>query len=677
MAEGPVQSVLRQVRKLVGSQDAQGLADGELLNRFTTHRDEAAFEVLMWRHGPMVLALCRRVLKNRHDAEDAFQATFLTLARKAASIAKHHSLGGWLSRVAYRIALRVKTSAKGSLPRRDGLNQLHASEGADQIGREDLRVLLDQEIERLPEKYRLPIVLCYFQGKTNQEAAQQLRCPVGTVFTRLHRARRLLRGRLSRRGLALSASTLAAALTQSRASAALPPTLVPAGVSAAARFAAGNSTAPGIVSPHAITLAEGALRAMKMTKVKLMTALLAVLALGVTVGGLVYAAIADDTATPEQPRPSSVQAEKKPQESPKPGVARVEDSRRLTSWREGPTFKGLAHPPYTIAFSNDGTGVAAADHQGFAKVWDVAKEKEHASFKWKTPAEVPAPKVYIPPVYTHAFSPDLKTLALGYEDGSIKLWNLTTGKVQITLQGHKSIVNWLSFCPDGKQMVSASYDDTIRLWDLAKEKELAAYQTKHEPLELAMSRDGKTLAAHLVPHRGRGNPNFADAYVTLLDGTTLKPRGPAFPVGAHAFTLSFALSPDGAVLATASMRHVVTLWDTKTGKELRKLPPGSYVAFAPDGKTLAVGLVEVKPKEGDWRHRAVALYDTATGEQTAFLGHVDELGRMAFAPDSKTLLRATGLGRNPAVNYAPGKEPTYWGGVQLWLAEPPSPGEQK
>jgi RNA polymerase sigma factor (sigma-70 family) len=184
-----------------------GLTDAQLLNRFLTKHDEAAFELLVWRHGPMVLRVCRRILRDVHGAEDAFQATFLTLACKAGSIGKQEAVSSWLYKVAYRVALRAQAgSTKRSTLEKPLIDCLagRSAEPSDEAAWRELGPLLDAEVRRLPEKYRAAFVLCYLEGKTNEEAAKELGCPKGTILSRLARARERLRKRLNQRGLALS-----------------------------------------------------------------------------------------------------------------------------------------------------------------------------------------------------------------------------------------------------------------------------------------------------------------------------------------------------------------------------------------------------------------------------------------------------------------------------------------
>jgi RNA polymerase sigma factor (sigma-70 family) len=203
--------VIRYIRRLAAGRPAD-LADGQLLERFASRRDEAAFAALVHRHGPLVLAVCRRVLADAHAAQDAFQDTFLVLARKAAALARPGSLAPWLYGVAYRTALKARTRAA----RRRGHERRAAAarplaSAPDEPGRAELRPALDAAVAALPEKYRAPLVLCYGEGRTVDEAARLLGCPRGTVATRLARARERLRRRLGGLALSLPAGLLAPA----------------------------------------------------------------------------------------------------------------------------------------------------------------------------------------------------------------------------------------------------------------------------------------------------------------------------------------------------------------------------------------------------------------------------------------------------------------------------------
>jgi RNA polymerase sigma factor (sigma-70 family) len=207
-----------------GASPAEELSDESLLEQFLSGEgmdSQEAFQALVVRHGPMVLGICRHVLNQDHDAEDAFQATFLVLARKGGSIRNRRVLAGWLHEVAYRIAIKARASAvRRRTLEREGMAMLPpAIEPNDQYQQaawNELRPVLHEEVNRLPDKYRIPVILSYLEGKTNEEVADLLQWPVGTVKGRLSRARDLLRSRLMRRGLALSATFLTVALSQGR-----------------------------------------------------------------------------------------------------------------------------------------------------------------------------------------------------------------------------------------------------------------------------------------------------------------------------------------------------------------------------------------------------------------------------------------------------------------------------
>ena len=260
MASGQFGAGLRDLGRIFGSGTASGLRDSELLERFADDRDEAAFAALVARHGPMVLATCRGVLRSSQDAEDAFQATFLILARKAVSIRADGSLGGWLHRTARRVA--VQASVDLSKRRRR-----ERASGAPEPRRpgpwDDLILLLHEEIGRLPEKYRVPIVLCDLGAMTREEAAGQLGWPPGTVAGRLARGRKLLHDRLTRRGAA-PASTLLAAIPRATVPESWAETAIVAAIGKPGKVAAGTSPA----STTAVLWCERTLRIMFLTKLK-------------------------------------------------------------------------------------------------------------------------------------------------------------------------------------------------------------------------------------------------------------------------------------------------------------------------------------------------------------------------------------------------------------------------
>jgi RNA polymerase sigma factor (sigma-70 family) len=260
--------VTRYVRRL-SRQDTRGLTDRQLLERFTLHQEEDAFAELVRRHGPMVLAVCRRVLRHQHDAEDGFQAAFLVLARKAGSIRQRDSVAGWLYQVAHRLALRARAAGERRRRQTAALGDTAAAGAEPPDG--SLRSCLDRELGRLPEQYRSAIVLCYLEGRTQTEAARLLRTTADAVNSRLKRARDLLRQRLARCGLALSGVALAQALAAGAATAALPAALVRLTARTALDFAAGRAACGA--SALAAALARGALHGMFTPRLKLLSVL--------------------------------------------------------------------------------------------------------------------------------------------------------------------------------------------------------------------------------------------------------------------------------------------------------------------------------------------------------------------------------------------------------------------
>jgi RNA polymerase sigma factor (sigma-70 family) len=279
MAEARPDPLLNHVRQLVGAAPAAGLTDGQLLERFVERRDPAAAEALVRRHGPLVLGACRRVLRDAHAAEDVFQATFLVLTRKAPSLDRGRPLGSWLYTVAYRLALTARA------------NDLRRRRGEERAAREripadgpgggpgDLAAAVEEELHRLPERHRAPLVLCYLEGRTHEQAAAALGCPRGSVAARLGQARERLRERLSRRGIAAPAAVVAAALAAAGAHAAVPPALLDVTAGAAVWFAGAGAGAATAASARAVALAKGALRAMFLSKLKIPAAVLLAAAL--------------------------------------------------------------------------------------------------------------------------------------------------------------------------------------------------------------------------------------------------------------------------------------------------------------------------------------------------------------------------------------------------------------
>jgi RNA polymerase sigma factor (sigma-70 family) len=306
MATGQLHSVLHNVRRTALLGDDGGPTDGQLLDVFLDHADEAAFETLVRRHGPMIWGVCLRVLGNAHDAEDAFQATFLVLVRKAATVWPRAQVGNWLYGVAYRTALKAKGAASKRRAREKQVADMPATAVSDTHAWSDLRLLLDRELNRLADRYRVPIVLCDLEGKSQREAARQLGWPEGTLMTRLARARRLLAQRLARHGLALSAGSLALALSTNAAAAQAPAPLVGSTIKAAALLATGHALSATVSAPVA-ALTEGVLRAMFLSKLKnALTIALVVLLLAPGAGLITQHVLAErsDRSVPGPNRPA-------------------------------------------------------------------------------------------------------------------------------------------------------------------------------------------------------------------------------------------------------------------------------------------------------------------------------------------------------------------------------------
>jgi RNA polymerase sigma factor (sigma-70 family) len=287
----------RTLRRALATLDRTALTDGQLLERYLAAREEAAFEALVRRHGPMVLGVCRRILRNAADAEDAFQATFLVLVRKGASVLPRNRVGHWLYGVAYRTALK----ARSTTARRQARERLMSTQEAFEAqAADDWLPLLDHELNRLPEKYRLPIVLCDLEGKTRKEAARHLNWAEGTVATRLTRGRALLASRLARRGVTLTAGVLALGLSREAFTSGMPASLVSATVRAATDYAAGPA-AYVAVSARVSALTEGVLKTMLLTRLKTITAV--ALVLGLLGAGLGSGLLSAPAAPPGQAAP--------------------------------------------------------------------------------------------------------------------------------------------------------------------------------------------------------------------------------------------------------------------------------------------------------------------------------------------------------------------------------------
>ena len=532
MTSGALQPLLQFLYGLAPRPGERDATDRDLLNRFTSGRDEAAFAALLHRHGPMALAACRRILGTGPDAEDAFQSAFLVLARKARSISRPERLGGWLYGVACRCALEYRTRAarRRTVETRAAVSEAVSPE-TDQVDWADLRPVLDEEINRLPERYRTPFVLCYLEGRTNEEAARILGRPKGTVLSRLAWARRRLRVRIARRGLA-PATALAVAAGPSLQAAVVPTALAAVTVQAGLLFRAADLMATGLVTGHVVVLAERVARSMAMSKtIMVALALLTAGALALGGGLLARTPVPSEQTRTEAGTHEPAQAEEDP-----------------------PKEAGAAEP-------------AKAEK-------DLAKEK--ADGRPAEPTVLPAPRVARPGLRATlpghmdevraVFSSDGRTLAAvsgargNYSlkpvgNGEVKFWDVATEKNTATLRR----------------------GDALHRWRVQPRRQDAGHgQTGRDdnalgPGHAAGPRHSGGALHRLRPRRpvqpGRQDPGDAGRAVQFWDVNTHKNTA-TLPVP---WAGSLAFSPDGRTLATTGDRRGgVQLWDSGDGQANRR-----------------------------------------------------------------------------------------------------------
>jgi RNA polymerase sigma factor (sigma-70 family) len=603
MTRGSPESVLNFVRGLASGQ-RPGKTDADLLGQFIDG-DEDAFAALVSRYGPLVLSVCRSVLPCEQDAEDAFQATFLVLAQRASSIRSKASVGSWLHGVALRIARKAQTSSARRQRRERHAAREEGVLAADDLTWRELQEILHEELGALPEKYRLPLLLCCWEGKTQDEAAGQLGCPRATLKDRMGRARELLRDRLTRRGVALSVPLFATLLSPAAVSAAL----VRSSTHGAFRFVAGK---PGAQVGHAAVLAQRALRSLAPGRLR---AAVLVLVLGLCGIGLA-ARNSFPPRTPANPDASEPGIPGQGREM-KPHLARAGDPlpqgalARLGTlrFRQGTTVTG-------IAFSPDGKRLLSCSSDDNVNLWDAATGKQlrrltHERFDL---------------VQSVAFSPDGRTVASGYTGGGLFLWNADTGQCLRQLKGHQAHVVALAFSPDGKLLYSGELDHApVRCWDVDTGQERRQFPGHERGVySLSLSGDGRVLAT-----------SGSDGQVVLWDPRTGKELRRWKPHAAHLRRV--ALAPDGKRLATTASDPTPVLWDASTGKLLYRLSGHKdtvdAVVFSPDGRTLATG----------GRDRTVRLWDVATGKETFKVPGVRNMVlALAFSPDGNRLVVGSG-----------------------------------
>jgi RNA polymerase sigma factor (sigma-70 family) len=296
VATTPMNRLIQHLRRSV-LQDGAGRTDGQLLDSFVRHKDDAALTALVRRHGPMVWGVCCRLLRSHQDAEDAFQATFLVLVQKAATLSDTEMVGNWLYGVAHQTAVRMRAIVAKRGVRERQVTVMPEPTSAEQYVWNDLQPVLDEELSRLPDKYRVLIVLCDLEEKTRKEVAVQLAIPEGTVASRLATARTLLAKRLARRGVVVSGVLLGTVLSSHAASACVPMAVVSSTIKAASLLAAGQGVA-AVVSPTVAALQSGVIKMMFVSRIKFVLAV--VLVAGLVLGGAGIGSFNGSTVTAQQ-----------------------------------------------------------------------------------------------------------------------------------------------------------------------------------------------------------------------------------------------------------------------------------------------------------------------------------------------------------------------------------------
>ncbi len=600
--------VVGYLRRVALLQEADRLTDAQLLESFLVGQEEAAFEALVRRHGPMILGVCRRVLHDPHDAEDAFQATFLVLLRKAAGIGKRELLANWLYGVAHRTALQArKSTARRRAKERQVEAMAQKQVTADDAIR-DMLPLLDKELSRLPDKYRVPIILCDLEGKTRKNAAQQLGLPEATLSMRLDRARVMLGNRLARHGKTLSGSAVALAVTQSMASASVPHSLVASTVKSVSLIVAGKTGVAAAISAKVAALTEGVVRTMLLTKLKVLAVVLCVAATGTIGGGLLAQRTVNSFIDTVEKTRSGLPAQAKNDTLEKNAQTDAELPVRKLGMPV--SLEGHRQPVICLAFSPDGRTLASGGQYGPEPahaliLWDIASGKPTQFFTG-----------FKSNVYAVAFSKDGKTLASGHYNGTIHVWDVKTATMIRTLNGNKEPVFSLAYSPNGKILAAGRRDFTIDLWNAATSANEATL-TGHNGsvLSIAFSPDGKTLAS-----------GSSDTAVKLWDMAT---RWERITLRGHAAQVwSIAYSPDGKSLVSTAGK-TIKVWDVGTGSIQHTLDGHDSVhsvVFRPDSTMLAWG-----QNDG-----TIRLWDTTTYSELLTLnGHKGTVNCLAFSPNGK------------------------------------------
>lgn len=629
MAASSLGILLRQLTGWAGTSTLMETSDAKLLERFVAHHEEAAFAALLRRHGPMVLSVCRRALSNEQDREDVFQATFLLLAGKAGSIRRGESVGSWLHGVAHRLAVQCR--------RQESRRRLHEQ----QAGREraaavpvseawdELRVLLDEAIAELPEKYRAALVLCYLEGHTHEQAARRLGCPLATLRSRVARGRERLRATLVRRGLTLSGAAFLAVLATNTVEAALPVSLRIRTLMAALQFAKGEAVS-ALVSASSAALVEGGLRAMTTAKLKGLLVLL--LTVGLTLGsaGLLAHQILGAKNPAEPPQAVDEGAASPAVESkPKPAVDRFGDPlpagavARIGTvrWWCGGFRGGLVN---TLVYLPDGKSLLCCGVKDTVHFLDAATGKELRRIVMQEEGRQPA----------FTLAPNGKTLVTANLGSPVlHIWDVTTGKELRRIENVKRGVDSLAFSPDGKTFVVGTHAD-LWLWDTATWREIHRITGKDvgHYNGIFFLGDGKTLISgfsariswwdtatgQLIRHIGREKYGSFSPLAVSAD----RKRLAAFGYGTS---------------------NRLVLWDAVTGEEIRRVEFDSryfprIVCFSLDSRILVCSGSEESSLKASYQ---TLFFAADTGQELRRWDESDTCAsQLAFSPDGKMLAQA-------------------------------------
>jgi RNA polymerase sigma factor (sigma-70 family) len=605
--------------------------DRELIQRFVTRREEGAFTELVHRHGPMVLGVCRRVLDNAEDVEDAFQATFMILVRKADSIRNRDSAASWLYGVALRVARRARVSIRHRKERERRM-AVPVTAAAPEEAWRDLRPVLDDAVEALPEKYRVLVVLCYLQGYTYDQAARLLDLAKGTVSTRLTQARTLLRQRLTRRGVVVPLALLATLLEHNAAPAAVPPHLPPLALQGG-KVAAGLA---GAVSDRVAMLALTKIASGSLLA-PVMVAVLAGLIATLTGGLLIYRNFGPARNTVARGDDESQKWTQRFSRADQSFLAysiRISPDEKMFAWQAGDmslrvadldTGKELAkfqlpnNQPNSssgicLGFTPDNRCVISAWSE--VRLWDIATQNEVARFSGSAAAK---------------WGPDGKTIATVASDGAIHLINLADRTERVIPERLPGPVKALCFHPDGTSLATGGRDGAVVFYNTATLQKVRRLPGNATPtLELAFSPDGLYLATL------HGNPDLqagAAARVTQIwnleteQNTVLPPQ--------HVTELAFL--PHGRTLVTQEVDGMLDTWDPATGERGQHFYPGGKgnrlprLVFSPDGKIIVTG-----------NARGSAFLRSLTSTKTlASLPHSGMLFDAAFTADGRRLVTGT------------------------------------